>query len=152
MTQFPLPGSRWLAWMRNDTLRFGALVGLYLGAVMLVSLLLANRASVLEPYADVRNAVCIGAFTLVVILPLWRFRHQPVRMFAASVLAWTIFSVLYALAGIPFDRLHLRFPGPFHAFFLGSTLYGFAAVARWVIEMVHAARQAPVAASRRRPY
>jgi hypothetical protein len=152
MTRFPLPGSHLLAWMRNDTLRFGTLTGLYLGAVLFVSLLLANRVPFLEPYADARNAVCIGAFTLVVILPLWRFRHQPVRMFTSAILAWAIFSVLYAAAGLPFERLHLRFPGPFHAFFLGASLYGFAAVARWVMEMLHAARQAPVGASRRRPY
>jgi hypothetical protein len=152
MTPFPLPGSKWLGWMRDSTLRFGTLVGVYLTLVMCAALLLANRVPFLETFADVRNAICYGAFGVAALLPLWRYRHSATRLFTAATLGWLIFSLSYWLAGALFVRLHTSFRRPFHIFMIGATLYGLAAVAIWVAEMVLHARTQPITASRRRPY
>lgn len=152
MTQSELPGSQWLGWLRNPTLRFGVLVGGYLTAILFASLLLANRVPLLERFANFRNALCFLTFALAASLPLWRWRHSATKLFISGVTGWLIFSVMYWLVGVYFLQLHSRFRRPIHAFLLGAVLYGLAAVVVWVIEMVSHARTRPIAASRRRPY
>ena len=152
MTQSDLPGSRWLGWLHNPTLRFGVMVGAYLTAILFASLLLANRVAVLERFANFRNALCFLTFALAVSLPLLRWRNSATSLFVSGVTGWLIFSVMYWLAGAYFLQLHSRFRRPIHAFLLGAVLYGLAAVVVWVMEMVSHARTRPIVASRRRPY
>ena len=147
-----LPGSRWLAWVHNRPLRVGVLVGIYLTAVMVVSLMAANRVPALEPLAQVRNAISYAVFALVAALPVWIFRREPGSLFTSGVAAWALFSVMYALAGIPFDNLFVRLhKTPMNVFMLGAVVYGLLAVVLWVGSMVNALRHAPVPAGRRRP-
>ena len=152
MTQSELPGSKWLGWLRNPTLRFGVLVGAYLTVILFASLLLANRVPPLERFANFRNALCVVPFALAAALPLWRCRDSATRLFVSGVTGWLIFSLMFWLAGAFFANLHSRFRRPIHAFLLGVVLYGLAAVVVWVIEMVRHARTQPITASRRRPY
>ncbi len=148
-----LPGSRWLAtWVRDPTMRSGILVGTYLSVILFASLLLANRVPLLEPFAQFRNLFCAAAFALAVILPLWRWRDSASQLFVCGTTGWTIFSLMYWLAGQFFIRLHSRFHRPVQVFLIGAVLYGLAAVTVWVAEMVRHARNRPIGASRRRPY
>lgn len=147
-----LPGSQWLGWLHNPTLRFGVLVGAYLTVILFASLLLANRVAALERFANFRNPLCFLTFALAASLPLLRYRDSATRLFVSGITGWLIFSVMYWLAGAFFLQLHSRFRRPIHAFLLGAVLYGLAAVVVWVIEMVSHARTRPIGASRRRPY
>lgn len=139
-------------WVRNPVLRSGLIVGAYLTVILFTSLVLANRVPLLEDFADYRNAFSAAAFVLAASLPLWRWRESGVKLFVCGVLGWTIFSAMYWMAGAIFVRLHTRFHRPLQAFLIGSLLYGLAAVAVWVTEMVKHARTQPIGASRRRPY
>lgn len=153
MNTSQLPGSRWLAtWVRDPTLRSGILVGAYLTAIMLGSLLLANRVPLLEPFAKFRNLFCAAVFLLAAILPVWRWRDSATPLFISGTLGWLIFSLMYWATGMYFIRLHTRFHRPMQVFLIGAVLYGLAAVTVWVTEMVRHARTQPINASRRRPY
>ncbi len=147
-----LPGSQWLAWLQYRPLRVGVLVGCYLAVVMVVSLVLANRVPALEDLAQMRNAASYAAFALMAALPVWIFRREPGSLFVASVAAWGLFSLMYAVMGFPFENLHVRLhKTPGNVFMLGAAVYGLLAVVAWVASMVGALWHAQVAAGRRRP-
>jgi hypothetical protein len=151
MTPSLLPGSRWFQWVRNLTLRVGVLTGLYLTAVMVISVLAATRVEFLEPVADVRNGVAYAAFFFFMMIPIGCFLRSPVKMFASAMCAWAILSVNYALMEIFFIHLHDRLgKTPFHLFILGALVYGVAAVVSWVAGMVLLLRHQPITATRRR--
>lgn len=152
LTHAELPGSRWLGGLRNATLRLGVLLGAYLSVIMMVSLVLANRVPLLEPFANFRNAFCFGAFAFAASLPLVRCRDSATRLFVSGITGWTIFSLLYWLAGFVFVALHNQFHRPIQVYLIGAVLYGLAAVVVWVAEMLRHARTQPIVASRRRPY
>jgi hypothetical protein len=152
MTHSELPGAQWFGWLHNATLRLGVLVGAYLSVIMLVSLVLANRVPLLEPFANFRNAFCFGVFAFAASLPLLRCRDSATRLFVSGATGWMIFSWMYWLAGSLFVRLHSRFHRPLQVFLIGAILYGLASVAVWVAGMVRHARTQPMGASRRRPY
>ncbi len=151
MTTTPLPGSRWFRWVHNFTLRVGVMTGLYLTAVMVIAILVANRVAFLEPFADFRNWTARAAFLFFLLIPIGCFLRSPVKMFASGMCAWAMLSVNYALMGLFFTNLHMRLgKTPFHVLILGALAYGMAAVASWVAGMVLLLRQQPIAASRRR--
>jgi hypothetical protein len=152
MTPHHLPGSRWFQWIQNLTVRVGVLTGVYLSAVMIIALLAANRMPLLEqaPVADIRNWVARGAFAMVMAIPALIFFRHAVRLIAAAALGWTIFSLCYAVMGLIFVNLHLRFFTPFHLFVLGMCIYGVVAVGSWVASMAMEARTHAIAASRRK--
>jgi hypothetical protein len=151
MMATPLPGSRWFRWVRNVTLRVGVLTGVYLTAVMVISILAATRLAFLEPLADVRNGIAYAAFVFFLLVPIAYFLRSPIKMFAAGMCGWAILSVDYALAGLFFIHLHDRLgKTPFHLFILGTLVYGVAAVASWVTGMVLQLRHQPIAATRRK--
>ncbi len=151
MTPSLLPGSQWFQWVRNFTLRVGVLTGVYLTAVMVISVLTATRVGFLEPVADVRNGVAYAAFACVMLIPIGCFLRAPVKLFAAGVCGWALLSVNYALMGIFFIHLHDRLgKTPFHLFILGALVYGVAAVVSWVAGMVLSLRHQPMAATKRR--
>jgi len=158
MTPSLLPGSRWFQWVRNFTLRVGVLTGLYLTAVMVISILAATRLGFLDPmianipnWADIRNGVSYAAFLFVMLIPLGCFLRSPVKLFASGMCGWAILCANYALAGFFFIHLHERLgKTPFHLFILGALVYGVAAVVSWVTGMVLSLREQPMAAPRRR--
>lgn len=146
-----LPGWQWLGWLQHRPLRVGVLAGGYLTAVMVVSLMLANRVPALEAMAEARNAVSYAAFVLVAGLPVWTFRREPGSLFVAGVAAWGVFALMYGLMGIPFENLFVRLhKTPGNVFMLGAAVYGLVAVVAWVAGMVGALMHAPVVAGRRR--
>ncbi len=137
MTPRLVPGSQWFQWVKNFTLRVGVLTGLYLTAVMVISILAATQLSFLEPYADIRNWTARAAFALFMLIPMGCFLKSPVRMFASGMCGWAILSVNYALMGLFYIHLYERLDKtPFHLFILGALVYGVAAVLSWVAGMV----------------
>jgi hypothetical protein len=150
MTPHRLPGSRWFQWIQNQPARIGVLTGSYLTAVMVVSLLVANRMPFLEPFAEVRNWAARILFALVMAVPVFSFARAPVKMFASSAMGWGILTLAYTLMGLWLELLYLRFFSPFHLFVLGMSIYGIAAVVSWVASLALDARAQPVAGTRRR--
>lgn len=141
MNPLPLPGSRWLGWLRIPWLRVGILTGAYLAAVMVAAVLVANRVPALEPHAFLRNAASAALFGLVMLVPVVKFRAEPVRMWAAAAGALFLFAVAYWVMGFFFSTLHVRLRvTPMHAFILGAGGYGFLAVFIWVCQVARQLR------------
>lgn len=141
MNPLSLPGARWLEWLRIPWLRVGVLTGVYLAAVMVAAVLAANRIPALEPHAFLRNAASAGVFGVVMLVPIIKFRHEPVRMWAAAATALFLFAVAYWIMGFFFSTLHVRLRvTPLHAFVLGAGGYGFLAVFIWVWQVARQLR------------
>jgi hypothetical protein len=135
-----LPGSRWFWWLRNAPLRSGILTGIYLSCVFVLWLLVANRAPRLEPFAGIRNLAAGVVTVILLLIPVLRFRHEPLRMFASGLTAWTIFTLAYIAAEMHFSLLESRM-GALHIYILGAVTYGFVSVFHWVFLICAEARQ-----------
>jgi hypothetical protein len=134
----------------SPALRTGLYTGALLVAVMITSLLAANRLPWLESHALERNAACYGLFVLFMLIPVARFWNRPVRMFASGMLAWTMFVIAYDIAGMFFRNLFQILRTPFEALLEGGVVYGIGAVVAWVGGMALLARLKPIAPRRRR--
>jgi hypothetical protein len=123
----------------------GATTGGLLVLVMLSALTLTNRIPALEAYALERNVISCGLFFVVMLVPICRFWNQPLRLFGAATIAWTMFAAGYDLAGFVFkDLFQVLRRSPLEALLEGMVVYGICAVAVWVITMVLHARRHPV--------
>ena len=141
------PGMWRRLWLRNETLRSGVLVGIYISCIFVSWLELANRVRELEPFAGARNFIAAALLVAVLAIPAWRYRRDPARLFASGLVAWTTLTVTYLLAEIFFKLLESRM-GFLHVFVLGAVSYGVVAVLDWVLLMCAEARQQHVAQSR----
>jgi hypothetical protein len=141
---------RLVASLRTPVLVMGLLDGTALSAVMLVSLLFANRVPQLEPWTFERNAVCEGVFMLTMLLPLLVFRRDPKRLFACGMIAWAVFTLSYWMAGMYFVQLFDALQRtPFSSLMDGAVAYGVIAVLAWVSSMAWHARHHPLISTRR---
>ncbi len=147
----PLPGSRWFLWLRNRAVRVGVLTGIYLSAVLVTWLLIANRIPAFDGFAGIRNFGAAVAALLLMMIPVATFLKSPPRLLLCGLVAWVVLSLIYLGACQYFTRLDSRL-GSFHLFILGAVFYGLAAVGCWVASLILAARHHPLAVSRRRPY
>jgi hypothetical protein len=139
-----LPGMRWMLWMRSVSMRTGILTGIYASCVFVAWLIVANRLSAMDRFAGPRNTLTVGILLLILGIPVLRFLHEPGRMFAAGLAAWTILTVTYLATEIYFTLLASRIGG-FHLFTLGAVSYGIVAVFDWVFLMCAEARHAHMA-------
>jgi hypothetical protein len=127
---------------------------LYTGALLVVAMLgalvAANRIAALERYALERNAISYSLFTLLMLLPVARFWKQPLKMFGAGMIGWTIFAAAYDIAGMVFQNLFdaIRHT-PLVALCEGAVVYGVCAVASWVVAMCILAQHQQIAPSRK---
>jgi hypothetical protein len=148
----PLPGERWFHRLPNAVLRIGILTGIYLSTVMLAAVLLANRSTWLENFANIRNWAARIVFALVLLIPILRFMRSAPRLIASGMLGWSLATTTYAGLGFFFGSLSSRLPTPGQFFMLGAMVYGIAAVVSWVASLVLSAREHhlhAVAAARR---
>jgi hypothetical protein len=145
-TRHQLPSMRWLHWLRNAALRNGVLTGVYLSCVFVSWLYVANRVRELEPFAGIRNVAAGAAVILLMLIPVLRFRREPVRMFVSGLTAWTLLTLTYMAMEMNFSLLESRM-GAFHIFMLGAITYGFVAVFHWVFLLCVEARHRHVAQS-----
>jgi hypothetical protein len=88
--RFQLPGMRSFLWLRNRALRVGVITGVYLSFVFVAWLVVANRFPQLQPFAGIRNLAAAVTVLLLMLIPVLRFRREPVRMFVAGLTAWTL--------------------------------------------------------------
>jgi len=129
----------------------GVTTGSLLVVVMLSALTVTNRIPALEAYALERNAVSYGLFFLVMLVPICRFWNQPLRLFGAAMIGWTMFAAGYDLAGFAFkDLFQVLRRSPLEALLEGTVVYGICAVAVWVITMALHASRHPVGRARHR--
>jgi hypothetical protein len=135
---------QWFLWLRNASLRIGILTGVYLSCVFVSWLFVANRVPELESFAGVRNLAAGAAVILLMLIPVLRFRREPVRMFVSGLTAWTLLTLTYIAMEMYFSLLESRM-GAFHVFMLGAASYGFVAVFHWVFLLCAEARQRHVA-------
>lgn len=140
---------RFSASLRTPVLVMGLLDGAALAAVMLVSLVVANRIPQLEPWAIERNALCEGVFLLTMLIPAFVFLRHPKRLFACGMIAWAVFTLSYWMAGMYFLQLFDALQRtPFSVWMDGAVAYGVIAVLDWVFEMAWHARRHPVISTR----
>ncbi len=152
MPPSPLPGQRWVEWVRYFPLRIGVLAGAYLALVLVAWVLIANRVPWSANFAWFRNAAAAVLLLLAALVPVLRFLRSPVRLFAAGVAAWAIFSGTFWVLTWFFTRLETRARvGVFHLFVMGAVVYGAVAVLCWVITLLLALRREPLATPRSRP-
>jgi len=145
-----LPGMQWFMWLRIASLRTGILTGIYLSCVFVAWLVVANRVTKLEPFAELRNLVAGALLIIVLGIPVLRFRHRPGKLFIAGLTAWTLLTMTYIAAEIHFTLLESRM-GAFHVFVLGAVSYGFVAVLDWVFLMCAGVRHQHIVQSRESP-
>jgi hypothetical protein len=141
-----LTGMRWLHWLHNAALRSGVLTGVYLSCIFVSWLFVANRVPELESFAGIRNLAAGAAAILLMLIPVLRFRREPVRMFVSGLTAWTLLTLTYLAMETLFSLLESRM-GAFHVFMLGGISYGFVAVFLWVFLFCAEARQRHLAQS-----
>jgi hypothetical protein len=141
----------WKLFLRSRTLRSGLTTGCLLALVMSGSLFAANRMPWLEHWALERNATSWGVFAIVMLLPIAAFRHSPLRLFAAGMIAWTLLTAAYWIAGMYFVDLSNILRTPFQVLLDGAVIYGVVAVVLWVASMAWQARRVPAITGRRRP-
>lgn len=144
-----LPGSTWLFWVRNLALRVGVLTGIYLSAVFVAWLLIANRLRFPDPFAHLRNWGAMAVFALIMLVPIGCFLRRPQQLFAAGFVGWFFFTLVYRVLQVFFSSLEVRLWPTFQVFMLGAVVYGLVAVAAWVVSMALEARNHSVSASRR---
>jgi hypothetical protein len=128
----------------------GCYVGAMLTIAMLGALVAANRAPGLEGYAFERNVASFSLFGILMLLPVLRFLNRPLKMFVASMTAWSILSLAYDFAGIYFHNLFSVLQRtPFEVLTEGAIVYGIISVAAWVFAIILHARRHPLTPVRR---
>ena len=125
-----------------QALKLGLTIGAGLSGVAIAWLLIANRLPALDPLAMIRNVAAGALIIILMLVPACRFRRHPSHLFACSITAWSILTLVYAVLQIPFPRLAARM-GTFHFFMLGAVLLGLASALLWVIQMILVLRHAP---------
>ena len=144
LPRLQLPGTQWWNWTRNASLRAGVLTGIYLSCVFVTWLVVANRVPELEAFAGARNVAAGVVMILLMAIPVLRFRFEPMRLFVAGLVAWTLVTITYRVAEMFFSLLESRL-GALHVFMLGAVPYGFVAVFEWVASICMEARNRHVA-------
>jgi hypothetical protein len=145
-----LPGMRWFLWLRYAALRTGVLTGIYLSAIFIAWLLVANRLPQLEPFAGVRNLAAGAAVILLLTIPVFRFHNEPAKLFVSGLTAWTLLTLTYVGAELRFSLLGSRM-GALQVFMLGAVSYGFVAVLHWVFLLCVEARHRHIAQTEQAP-
>jgi hypothetical protein len=124
----------WHPWFRHQALRTGVRMGVLLAVVFTAWIVIANRVSILDRVAILRNAAALTMLLLVCIEPIARFRNSARDLLLSGLIGWAIGSLCY------FVELSNRL-GPFQVFVLGAAVYILLAVIVWIGGMVRIARQ-----------
>ncbi|HUK29939.1 MAG TPA: hypothetical protein VLV89_02425 [Candidatus Acidoferrum sp.] len=130
----------WHPWIHHPALRTGVRMGIFLSVVLTAWLVLANRVSVLDRLAIVRNAAALTLLFMVALEPVARFRSSARDLLVSGLIGWAIGSLCYFGWTIYFVQLSNRM-GPFQVFVLGAAVYILLAVIVWISGMVRIARQ-----------
>jgi tellurite resistance protein TehA-like permease len=145
----PRPKTAHLHRLSRRALSLGIVVGSGLSGVAIAWLIIANRVPALDRLAMLRNLAAGALVIAFMLVPIYRFRRYPSHVFACSLTAWSILTLVYAILQIPFPRLAARM-GTFHFFVLGAVLLGMASALLWVGQLVLTLRHGPPMPARRR--
>ncbi len=131
--------TKWFSWMRYPALRTGLRMGVLLTIVLTAWLILANRVSVLDRLAIVRNAAALAVLFLIAFEPIARYRNSARDLLLSGGIGWAIGSLCYFGWTMYFNRLSLRM-GAFHIFVLGAAVYTLLAAVVWLGGLIRVAR------------
>jgi len=104
---------------------------LYLSSVFVAWQVVANRVWQPEPFAGMPNVAAGRSALVVMLIPVLRFRLEPVRMFVAGLAAWTLRTLIYRGMELRFSLFDSR-RGAVHILTLGGITCGFSAVFHWM--------------------
>jgi hypothetical protein len=121
--------------VRNPALSLGIFLGVCFSGAGLAWLLVANRLPQLDQFAPERNLALAIVFGALGLVPACRFMKSPSRGFLSGITAWTILTLTYSVAELPFPRLATRLSA-FHLFVLGGLVLGLMAALAWVMNLV----------------
>jgi len=135
----------WRLWFRHPALhhpalRTGLRMGVLLSLVLTAWLLLANRVSILDRLAIVRNAAALAVLFLIAFEPIARFRNSAGNLLVSGVIGWATGSLCYFAWTLYFHRLYDRM-GAFHIFVLGAAVYLLLAAIVWIGGLIRATRE-----------
>ena len=91
--------------LKNPVIRTGLLTGLGLSIVFVVWIYLANRVPQLERVALERNAIAAACLGLIALVPVVSFCRTPKLLLFCSLIAWSIFTLVYRALCIVFWAL-----------------------------------------------
>jgi hypothetical protein len=130
----------WHPWFRHQALRTGVRMGVLLSVVFTAWIIIANRVSILDRLAIVRNAAALTLLLLVCLEPIARFRNSARDLLLSGLIGWAIGSLCYFGWTIYFVELTNRL-GPFQVFVMGAGVYILLSVIVWIGGMIRIARQ-----------
>ncbi len=123
----------------HPALRTGLRTGVSLSIVLTAWLILANRVTVLDRLAIIRNAAALAMLLLIAFEPIARFRNSARDLLASGIIGWTIGSLCYFGWTMYFELLSQRM-SPFHLFFMGAAVYTLIAAVVWIGGLIRASR------------
>lgn len=138
---FSPPGYRWFHLFRDAPVRVGLYVGVWLSAVFIAWVLIANRAPFLEPLAQQRNVIATVLLALIAAMPVVRFLRSPGELLISGLLAWGALTLAYGILSLKFVLLQ-EYYSTFHVFVLGAVAYLLFATLSWIGMIVWRAREA----------
>jgi hypothetical protein len=123
--------------VHNPAFFTGVITGILLSFVMFGWLFAANRTPSLDHVAFFRNWICLGAFGVVMAIPMLRFVRSPGRIFTSGLTGWVLLCVAYASANMYFQNLENRLSkSPFKVLVMGAVVYGVAGVIAWIMTTI----------------
>ena len=138
---FSPPGYRWFDFLRHTPARVGIYTGVWLSVVFVAWVVIANRASFLEPLAQQRNVIATLVLALIASMPVLRFLRSPGELLVSGLFAWSVLTLAYRILSLKFVLLPYYY-GTFHIFVLGAVAYLLFATFSWIGMIVWRARAA----------
>lgn len=138
---FTPPGYRWFDFLRHTPARVGIYTGVWLSAVFIAWVVLANRLPLLEPLAQQRNVIAALLLAFIASLPVLRFLRSPGELLISGLLAWSVLALSYRILSLKFILLQVYY-STFHIFVLGAVAYLLFATLSWIGIIVWRARAA----------
>ncbi len=126
-----LPGYRFLGFLKNVAVRTGMYSGISLSLIFAAWLLIANRLSILEPFAMERNILAAGLLVFFACIPVMRFYRSPAELLISGLLGWSLLTVTFRLFALVFVLLEENWSA-FHVFVLGAVSYLLFATVSWI--------------------
>jgi hypothetical protein len=130
-----LPGYKLYDALKVSAFRIGVYVGLCLFAVFSAWVVVANRFAIFDRFATERNILAASVMVLLAALPILRFIRRPGSLLGSGLTAWAIFSFLYRIICLFFDRLS-SWHSAGQVFVAGIVLYLMATTLAWIVRLV----------------
>lgn len=144
-----LPGSRRLQFLRNAAIRTGVYTGVCLSLVFATWLVIANHVPFLERFALERNIAAAAVLGFLAAVPVLRFLRFPGNLLASSMIAWTIFSLVYRVLCLIYHGL-TNWHSTFQVFMEGIVVYMIFTTLSWIGTIIRRARAADISHSKHR--